>query len=224
MKKKKPPFLIALEGIDYSGKSTQRSNIEDWLSEELKIPAWGWEEPNDYSDIGKKIRQMLKKEVPKEPDPFEFQRMYVIDRAQNIFCLLRENFDLGRTTVLARYALSTIAYGMLCGRPADDFVKLHNDVLGPSMFWPDLTIILDIPPEVFEERIRDKNRKIGLEQKPQHFEKLDVLRQVRENYLAAAKRNDVGPVVVIDGTPTEEEVFERLKAIITERFEIARAI
>ncbi len=192
-----------------------------WLEKKLGFCYW-WEEPNDYSDIGKRIRLMLKGEYPKEPDSFEFQRMYVIDRAQNIFCLLKENFRKKKVTILARYALSTIAYGMLSVRPADDFIKLHNDVLGPSMIWPDLWIILDITPEIFEERLKALYGRVGTEPSPQYFEKLEVLERVRKNYLSLVNRTDIGPVVVLDGAPSEEEVFEGVKRVIEERFELVR--
>lgn len=214
----KRPFLIAFEGIDGCGKGTQIKMLKDWLREKTGKSIGGWVEPNDESSlIAKTIRAVLSKEIS-VADPFEFQRMYVVDRAQNIFSHLVHNKDGHDYKVADRFAFSTIAYGMLTGKPAEDFIKLHTDVLGPSMVWPDLTIVLDISADTAIARInnRFKEEKKVIE----IFEKKNFLEKIRNNYLAIAKRNDVGKVVVLDGERKPEEIFEDVKGVVSAHFGI----
>lgn len=212
------PFFIAIEGIDGSGKGTQVQKLRKWLEEKTDKKIGGWVEPNDESSlIAKSIRAVLAKEISIS-DPFEFQRMYVIDRAQNIFSHLIHNKDESDYKIADRFAFSTIAYGMLSGRPADDFIKLHNEVLGPSMVWPDLTLILDISADTAISRIN--NRLKEEKRAKETFEKKNLLTKIRQNYLELAKRSDVGDVCVINAERNQDEVFEDIKKEVARHFGI----
>ena len=138
----KPPF-VAFEGIDKSGKGTQSLIAKDMLHR-----AWGdcihFSEPNDRdSMIGRHIRKILKHELP-APAPRNFQRLYVIDRAQDTVSIVLPALGRGIPVVAERFALSTIAYGSLQDSP-EEYVRMHREVLGPWLCWPDLTVIIDIP-------------------------------------------------------------------------------
>jgi len=214
----KRPYLIAVEGIDGCGKGTQIKKLREWLSQKTKSEVGGWYEPNDESSpIAKTIRAVLSKEFSVS-DPFEFQRMYVVDRAQNIFSLLLHNKEKHDYKVVDRFALSTIAYGMLTGRPADDFIKLHYDVLGPSMVWPDLTIIIDVSADTAIDRI---NKRLKEDKRAKEtFEKKKFLENIRQNYLSLANRKDVGTIAVVNGERPPEEVFEDVKKAVAKHFGI----
>lgn len=209
--------VIAIEGIDCAGKLTQCELLRAWLESHLGRVVF-WSEPNDTTSlIGKQIRAMLNREMERESDPVEFQRMYVIDRAQSVFCFLRPNIKAGVITLLDRYALSTIAYGMLSGFPAEVFIQLHRNVLGPSMVWPDLSVIIDISADTAIERLKERAKntdgpKAG--RQADFFERADHLARVRENYLVLAKRTDIGGVAVVNGEQSAEAVFETIKKVI----------
>lgn len=211
--------MIAFEGVDGCGKFTQTSLLKKWLEEKTGKPVDVWAEPNDSSLIGETIRAYLNKETSFEIEPFEFQRMFVLDRAQNIFSFIHANQEGHKFKIADRYALSTIAFGMLSGRPAEDFIKLHQDVLGPSMVWPDLTIILDISPETSISRIKTRTSefKQGVTT-PDRNENYSVQEKVRLHYLEIAKRNDIGKIVVVNGEGKTEEVFEDVKKAVSEHF------
>ncbi len=214
---KKPPFLIVFEGIDGCGKFTQATLLKQWLEGKGK-KVGNWTEPNGVSLIGKLIRDYLNKKTLLEVDPHEFQRMFVIDRAQNIFSHLVHNEGGHDYKVVERFALSTIAFGMLSGRPAEDFIKLHTDILGPSMIWPDLTVILDVSADTAISRINLRRRDGG--KAIESFEKKKIQEKVRENYLALTKRNDIGKIVVLDGERPPEKIFEDAKREIINHFEL----
>ena len=205
----KPPF-VAFEGIDKSGKGTQALIAADLLK-----AAWGdvvfFSEPNDRDSlIGRHIRRVLKGEEPAPPIP-DFQRCYVIDRAQDTIATVLPALARGIPVVAERFALSTIAYGMLKG-DAQDYIRMHREVLGPWLTWPDLTVIIDIPASVAMERLE---RERG---KPELFERADKLARVRAAYGAlATTAHEWAPgmnIVLVPGEGTVSEVAERVAAVL----------
>jgi dTMP kinase len=205
----KAPF-VAFEGIDKSGKGTQALIAADLLKR-----TWGdcvfFSEPNDRDSlIGRHIRRILKGEQP-VPALDDFQRLYVIDRAQDTVSTVLPALAKGIPVVAERFALSTIAYGMLEGK-APHFVQMHREVLGPWLRWPDLTVIIDIPVEVAILRLA---RERG---KPEYFEKAEKLRRIRENYrwLADYSGQFVPEmrVVLLDGQGEVAQVAERVAGVL----------
>ncbi|GEM_PF-3576150 len=212
-------LLIAFEGIDGAGKWTQMHKVRDWLGEltnyEVPFSSEPSDDPDSGTPLGRTIRKMLKGELPRPEDPYEFQRIYVLNRAELIACFMRPLFEkrakLGIPCpyLKERYALSTVAYGMLSGRPPEDFIKLHEDVVGPQMIWPDLTILLDLSAEEAIRRIA-KGR-----DHTEFFEKKERLEKARANYLKARYIGPfAGKVAVVNAEQSEEEVFLGVQAAI----------
>lgn len=210
MTKIRVPF-IAFEGIDKCGKGTQ-----SLLAANVLKSAWGdvvhFSEPNDRdSMVGRHIRKILKHEYPAPPIP-DFQRLYVIDRAQDTVSTVLPALRAGIPVVAERFSLSTIAYGSLEGS-TDEYVRMHEEVLGPWLRWPDVTIILDLPAE---EAMRRLAREKG---KPELFEKLDSLTRIRRAYLDLAEDSkrwapDMN-VIVLDADYPVLTVQEKVAAALT---------
>jgi dTMP kinase len=211
----KDKLFIAFEGIDGCGKFTQIIKAKDWLD---AAHGWfvGWSsEPNGNSGsaslLGKAIKRILRHEDPAPSDPVELQRIYVLERAQDIICLidplLRREGKLAY--FIERFAFSTIAYGMLSGLPMQRFIDLHDEVIGPTMRWPDLTLIFDVPASVAVRRIAESRGK------PEYFERADMLGRVRSYYLQiAANPRFKDSTVVIDADRDPEAVFADVKRAI----------
>lgn len=201
-------LLIAFEGIDGAGKFTQLSKTKEWL-ESLGSSVASSSEPNDASPMGKTIRKMLQHEEPMPEDPVEFQRMYIIDRAQDIFARVNPFIRYGGIYLIERFAFSNIAYGMLSGKPAQFFIDLHKSVLGPSMLWPHLTVIIDVSGKEGAKRRAETTGRL------EYFEKENLLENVRKNFLEIARLPEFSPrIVVIDGEREPETVFEDVKKAI----------
>lgn len=206
-------FFIAFEGIDGCGKFTQLHKTRVWLEQLKFLTTWS-REPNDISSpVGKAIKEMLKGERFQPKDPFEFQRLYVLDRAQDLFVFIDPWLSRPNSIYLIeRFAFSTIAYGMLSGKPAQVFIDLHEEIIGPRMLWPDLNIILDVSAKEAIERICF-NRK-----KWEFFEKQEMLEKVRQNYLSLADFPQFkDSTVVINSERSPYEVFEDVKTVVKSR-------
>jgi len=102
----KTGFLLALEGIDGSGKSTAAAGIAAALREEGQDVV-ATREPTD-GPWGRRIREMAAS--GKAVAPEEELRWFVADRREHVAAVVRPALDAGRTVVTDRYFLSTVAY------------------------------------------------------------------------------------------------------------------
>jgi len=189
-------MLIAFEGIDGSGKTTQAKKLYDYLKQrgyEVSL----YREPGG-TKVGETLREILLKEDLDERTElllFEASRSKLVE--EKIIPELRE----GKVVILDRFTLSTIAYQGY-GRGLEvNFIKELNEFATRGV-KPDVILILDVPVEVALKRLKEKNR----------FEDKDFLEKVRRGFLELAKeeRN----AVIIEAVRGEEEVFEEvLKAL-----------
>jgi dTMP kinase len=161
--------LIAFEGLDQSGKQTQAEALHAALTsagracELLSFP--------DYATaIGGEIHGALHGERDYPADVM--QLLYVANRYETRKKIESWLAD-GRVILCDRYTASTIAYGEAQG--------LDRQWLGDiQRFLPpaDLTILLDIPPEVAVQRKQaDRDR---------YERDLDLLTRVRSSYQSQA--------------------------------------
>ena len=187
-------MLIAIEGIDGSGKST----IANYLKEELEKEGFRvvvFKEPTN-SVHGQKIRQSFNNRLDahKELELFLLDRKHDVER--NILPALKKGYII----VMDRYYYSTIAYQGARGIDIDKIKKM-NEKIAPK---PDLVIILDVKPEIGIRRIKERG------DKPNKFEDLEYLEKVRKIFLELKDDN----IVIVDANKNIELVKnEVLKAI-----------
>ncbi len=138
--------LIALEGIDGSGKSTQARLLCDQLRA-VGVDAVVFREPGD-SEFGDKLRQQFRHGRTVSPE--EEARLFIEDRRIDVGDNIRPALAAGKVVIMDRYYFSTMAYQGALGLDADQ-LRESNESFAPR---PDLTLILDLPAEVSVERIR----------------------------------------------------------------------
>jgi dTMP kinase len=162
-------LLIAFEGLDQSGKQTQAELLRDRLtargrtSRLLSFP--------DYATvIGAEIGRALRGERPYGPDVM--QLLYVANRYEWKQAIV-DATEAGTIVVCDRYLASSVAYGEAQGLDAAWLLEIQK-----YLPRPDVTILLDIPPDVSARRKsadRDKYER-----------DLALLARVRESYLRQA--------------------------------------
>lgn len=193
-------LFIALEGIDGCGKTTAIKNVAEQLRK-LGIECLVTQEHQLDRDTGKRINDILTGRVPLV-DPTELQKLFILDRKDHVEHVVRPALNRGTTVLTDRYWFSTLAYGML-GGSMDEFISLHHALMGSDFLIPDITFLLDIPAELAMERIK-KTR-----ESPTHFEKLQKLKKVRENYVLLAQAR-IADVILIDGTMEPKAVSDAI--------------
>jgi dTMP kinase len=161
--------LIAFEGLDQSGKQTQTEALTAALTSAGR-PCELLSFPDYQTAIGGEIHRALHGEREYPADVM--QLLYVANRYE-----IRKKIDGwladGRVILCDRYTASTIAYGEAQGLDRQWLADIQR-FLPPA----DLTILLDIPPEVAVQRKQaDRDR---------YERDLDLLTRVRASYQSQA--------------------------------------
>lgn len=140
-------IFIALEGVEGCGKSTQARLLASWLAE-TGVPHRLTREPGGTS-IGEEIRRALLHggDMPARTELL----LYLAARAALVEQVVRPALQAGMVVVADRSELSTFAYqGYGRGLPLAE-VRAANEVATGGL-RPDLTIVLELAPEVGEAR------------------------------------------------------------------------
>jgi dTMP kinase len=191
--------LIALEGIDGTGKSTQVARLA------ARLRAGGWavvqtSEPTQ-GEWGRKIRALAmggRKGVAREDELDWFLR----DRMEHVEQTIRPALRAGKIVVTDRYYFSTMAYQGALGLDPRRIQEM-NEALFPR---PDLVILLVASPELGLSRIA--RHRGGL--RDVSFEQSDYLRRVAslfESFRDPAIRT-------VDAAKLPEEVDEHVWAAV----------
>lgn len=191
--------LVALEGIDGTGKSTQvarlvaRLRAEGWSVLETREPTEG--------EWGRKIRKLAREgraEVPPEDELDWFLR----DRREDVKNSIEPGLRERKIVVTDRYYFSNMAYqGALGIEPAR--IKEMNEALFPK---PDLVLILELDPSQGMDRIA-KGRPEGAEPA---YERADYLQRVADNF-SSFQDPSIRRIVA---SGTIEEVHERIWNVV----------
>lgn len=187
-------MLIAIEGIDGSGKST----IANYLKEELEKEGFRvvvYKEPTN-SVHGQKIRQSFNNRL----DAHKELELFLLDRKHDVEKNILPALKKGYIIVMDRYYYSTIAYQGARGIDIDKIKKM-NEKIAPK---PDLVIILDVKPEIGIRRIKERG------DKPNKFEDLEYLEKVRKIFLELKDDN----IVIVDANKNIEFVKNEVLRVI----------
>lgn len=204
-------FFISFEGPELAGKSTQIARLGAWLRAE------GYElretrEPGGTL-VGEELRRLVKHVVgPDAPGPETELLLFCAARAQLMRQVVLPHLAAGGIVLADRFADSTTAYqGYARGMDSTLIAALHRvATLGR---WPNLTLLLDLPPEEQRRRARGRAAENGA---PDRIEAEDLRfhERVRAGYLQIA-REEPERVCVLAGNRPPDEVFARLQEIVT---------
>lgn len=190
-------MLIAIEGLDQSGKATQAQRLRDQLRDEgtrarlVSFPDYG-------TAIGEEIARALQGE--REHSPEVMQLLYVANRYERRDDLERW-LSGGLVVVCDRYTASSVAYGEAQGLDTDWLAQTQR-------FLPvaDLTILLDVAPRLAVER-----KTVG---RDRYERDLVLLDRVRESYLRQAEQTGW---IRVDGERDKTQVAQEIAVLVGEK-------
>jgi dTMP kinase len=182
-------LLIAFEGGEGAGKTTQARLLAIWLREQ-GYDVISTQEPG-ATKVGMRLRALLLDTAHTGLSPRAETLMYAADRAEHVDSVIVPALERGTVVVTDRYVDSSIAYqGRGRNQPVSEVAELNKWATGG--IEPDLTILLDLPPETgLNRRTASADR---LEAEPADFHE-----RVREGFLAQAKA-DPDRYLVLDAT------------------------
>ena len=189
-------MLIAFEGIDGSGKTTQAKKLKEYLESKGKKVSL-YREPGG-TQVGEMIRKII---IENHLDERTELLLFEASRSRLFEEKILKELNEREVIILDRFILSTLAYQGY-GKGIDiNFIESLNEFATKGIN-ADVYILIDVPVEVALKRKKEKTR----------FENKNFLERVRRGYLELSKKYK--NVHVIDGTKNEEEVFsEVLKAL-----------
>jgi dTMP kinase len=179
--------LIALEGIDGCGKSTQARALARALGARLT------HEPG-ATPLGVSLRGLLLAPDAPSPSPRAEALLMAADRAEHVALVVEPALAAGEWVVSDRYAGSTIAYqGYGRGLPVAELARLSAWASGGLA--ADLSVLVDVSVETAADRLA------GLPGRADRMERLgaNFAARVRDGFLAQAEE-DPAHWVVVDGS------------------------
>jgi len=207
-----PGFFISLEGTEGCGKSTLMGHLTDRLQSDghelvqLREPGG--------TESGEDIRKILK-HGPDNLTPEAELLLMNASRAQLVREVIRPALSEGKVILCDRFYDSTTAYQGY-GRGLD--LNLVQSVIDLAVgnTIPDLTLLLEIPLNVSEER---QSKRSGTDR----FESSDraFFERVTAGYKTIAKEHP-GRISTIDATQPIKLVTDLCLEIITQRMEKCR--
>lgn len=204
----RPGIFVALEGIEGSGKSTQAALLGEWLRS-LGLDVVGAREPGG-TPLGERVRTALLDASGQVPPRAELMLMLAA-RAALVTQVIEPALARGAVVLLDRFELSSFAYqGFGRGLPMDELRSANAFVTAGRR--PDLTILLDVPEELGEER----RRAVGKGSDRIEGAGRDFHARVAKGYRELA-RNEQG-LVVVDGQGDAATVQARIRAQVWARF------
>jgi dTMP kinase len=200
-------LLLAFEGGEGAGKSTQARLLAIWLREQ-GYDVVSTQEPG-ATKVGMRLRALLLDTAHVGLSPLAETLMYAADRAEHVAAVIRPALERGSVVVTDRYVDSSLAYQGV-GRllPVSEVASLNQWATGGLV--PDLTILLDLSPAAgLGRRERSADR---LEAEPTEFHQ-----RVRSGFLALAAA-EPERYLVLDATrpPAEisREIQERIRDLL----------
>ncbi|MBV8284709.1 MAG: hypothetical protein JO175_08670 [Candidatus Eremiobacteraeota bacterium] len=208
-------MIIALEGLDASGKHTQSQRIAERVRAANRR-ARVFSFPRYDTPTGALIKKLLVGDVTVSGAPLDeallFQALHLADKA----CAIREMksyFDEGGVVICDRWISSGIAYAIADGLDPE-LIKSMSYLLSD----PDVNVFIDIPPEEALRRRPDVRDRYERDREKQAC--------VRENY-QSMWGGQIGEAIVeshelyetwwvrVDGMGTEREVTDRIWSAVT---------
>jgi dTMP kinase len=208
--------FITFEGGEGVGKSTQVKRLIAALGRR-EIPAIRTREPGGTPNA-EAVRAFILQGRSEQWGPGAEAVLFAAARLDHVNHLIAPNLKSGRWVISDRFSDSTRAYQGLTGGVD---VKLIDalEVLALNGNKPDLTIVLDMDPEIAFRRVLERETEASLAQTGDRFEKedLDWHKRLREAFLAIA-RNNADRCVVIPANQAEDALEQEIWDVLLRRF------
>jgi len=166
--------FIVIDGPDGSGKGAQLERLAAWLTERGSACCRA-RDPGG-TEIGDRIRHILLGFDLSRMDAQCEALLFMASRAQLVAEVVRPALKKSKVVLCDRFISATCAYQGAAGVAHEDIVALGRLAVGAT--WPDLTIVLDVPPEVGFQRTGRRPHHVG-------------------------KRDDVGQLSMFDGATSD---------------------
>lgn len=210
-------LFVVLEGIDGSGTTTQAERLSAHLRAERRLVHMT-REPST-GPIGAQIRLVLTQRIalPTTHQAEVMALLFAADRLDHVASEIEPHLRDGYVVLSDRYDLSSLAY--------QSITTGEDRTPGDVVAWiracnrfarrPDVTLVLDVPPDVAAARRRARGGAAEI------FDDADLQARLAAAYLRAEELVPGDRVLHIDGSPGPDAVasaiIEALKPFVSSR-------
>lgn len=206
-------MFITIEGPEGSGKSSVTKKVIELLEKD-GYSCVLTREPGG-TPISEEIRNVILDKKNTNMDGMTEALLYAASRRQHLVEKVWPLSNEGKIVISDRFLDSSLAYqGGARGLGIDKILALN--MFATDGFFPDLTLLFDIDPEIGLSRIsKNANREVNR----LDLEKLEFHKNVRATFLSLANRFKDRYVIIDAAKPFDEVVkttYEIIKKKITE--------
>ncbi|MBS0233530.1 MAG: dTMP kinase [Proteobacteria bacterium] len=185
--------FITFEGGEAAGKSTQTRRLAERLRQ-AGITVIITREPGG-TPVGEDVRELILKDRP--TDPVTELLLFAAARAEHVTSIIRPALDEGTWVISDRFIDSTRVYqGKLYGLEPGFIAELERFTVAPD--YPDLTLILDLPPSAGIERAQLRGTLSRYD-----AERIETHELLREGFLEIAEAEPKRCVLIDGHLPVE---------------------
>ncbi len=186
--------LIAIEGIDGSGKSTLTSNVYTHLKEQ-NFPVIITKEPGG-SALGKQLREILQTQTRPLSAKAEYL-LFAADRAEHFQKVISPHLQQHNIIISDRSSDSSLVYqGYGRGLEVDMIDQVNG--WAKNGLCPDLTFYINVSPECAQKRLTLRNEKLTV------FEQEDLAFTKRLIHGFSEVFKNRKNVILLDGNDSPE--------------------
>lgn len=210
-----PGALIAFEGVEGAGKSTQMRRLRARLVEG-GVPVTAVREPGG-TPAGDAIRALLL-DPASQLDARTEALLFMASRAQLVRDVIRPALERGEFVLTDRFFLSTYAY-QVAGRGLPEHEVRSANRLATGGLVPDLTVLLDLPVEEGMRRAGARGGADRMEREGREFH--ERVRAAFREFATAGWQTthpECGPIVQLNAAGTEDEVAGRVVGALASRW------
>lgn len=194
--------FISLEGGEGSGKTTAIHCIRQWL-DARNIPYIMTREPGG-TPLAEEIRQLILSPRDETVNNTTELLLVFAARAQHLAEKIQPALEKGTWVISDRFLDSSYVYqGKARGGDTEILNQLADWVVGDSK--PDATLVLDVPVELGQERVVQRQHQDRLDK-----ESLAFHQKVRDGFLERAQA-EPGRVKVIDASLSLDLVQQQIE-------------
>jgi dTMP kinase len=216
MAKTRSGRFVVLEGIDGAGTTTQVARLVERLRRDAERPVRATREPSD-GPIGALVRQVLTGRIVapegRAPGWSTMALLFAADRMDHVESTIEPFVAAGGVVVSDRYDASSLAYQSVSSGTGGEGAVEWIRALNRHALRPDLTVVVDLPPDLAAERRKERGEPAQL------YEQNEVQRALAVFYRDLAKHLPGDRIVVVEGTGTVDDVHRRVHDAYRAAFE-----
>ena len=206
--------LVVLEGIDGAGTTTHVARLAERLRKQ-RVTVRATREPSD-GPVGTMVRQVLSGRIVvpggRAPGWATMALLFAADRMDHVESEIEPFLSEGGVVISDRYDASSLAYQSISSGAESKEAVAWIRSLNRYVLRPDLTIVLDVAPDVAAERRAMRGEMAQL------YEQNEVQRALAAFYKELADQMPGDRVIVVDATESIDVVHERIWAVYSQTF------